>query len=273
MCISSHLVSFVCACSSLQPRRQRSSNDDAGGRGSHTSVLPHYSNSMRVRKTTAGIGSDSNNNGTSLPVPQHTRAASTPSKIENVSGSSIGFGSKSDAIENDLRSIKPLEKKYQSTLDTTSIGRSDDLIASLKSSSTLSKGGVASSPATPSATASTGKSKTSLLQREQKRAASESPTKTTHSKRSQSMSSGDKPSTHMQHVHQQKRSLDVTSSGAAVTKQHKSGSSGAGAAATGSGNILPTQELLAQLLKGSSEKLLSEQRQQMFAVSLLRLHL
>ncbi|XP_058979261.1 uncharacterized protein LOC101893211 isoform X1 [Musca domestica] len=259
---------------SLQPRRQRSTNDDAGGsRGSHN-VLPHYSSSMRVRKIGTGNNHNNNNNGTSLPVPQHTRAASTPSQIENISGSrGSASGSKSDALDNDLRLIKPLEKKYQSTLDTTSIGR-DDMLLTTTTTAAMVKGD-AKSAAT---TSPTSKSKTSLLQREQKRAASESPTKTSHSKRSQSMSSGEKPSNHLQHVHQQKRSLDVTS----TSKQHKAGAGGGGAtstatststpttaaAAASGGNatqILPTQELLAQLLKGSSEKLLSEQRQQMFA--------
>lgn len=38
---------------------------------------------------------------------------------------------------------------------------------------------------------------------------------------------------------------------------------------TGSSNIRPSPELLAKLLKGSSEKLLSEQREEVFAVSLI----
>lgn len=221
---------------------------------------------MRVRKTYANNSNNNNNDSTYLPVPQHTRAASTPSKIENVSTSG---GSRGGAIDNDMCIIKPLEKKYQSTLDTTTIGReSDDLVKP------------ATAPTSPklTATSPTSKMKASQLQREQKRASSETPsTKTGHSKRSQSMSSGDKPAAHLQHIHQQKRSLDVTSS---TSNKHKSGAAlgattptsmagGSPASSTGnSTNILPTPELLAQLLKGSSEKLLSEQRQQMFAVSL-----
>ncbi|KNC22324.1 hypothetical protein FF38_04499 [Lucilia cuprina] len=253
---------------SIQPRRQRSIHDDAGGR----SNVPHYSNSMRVRKTT---------NNTYLPVPQHTRAASTPSQIENISSSGSRSGASSTEHYDDddaIIKVKPLEKKCQSTLDTTTIGRDDILTATTTPVAVATT--VATSPTTTTKAGKSSKNAT-LLQREQKRASSEAPISKTHSKRSQSMSSTEKPTTaHLQHVHQQKRSLDVTNSNKTNKNNHSNNATtGHKAAGTVSGqtsnttssssssttNILPTPELLAQLLKGSSEKLLSEQRQQMYA--------
>lgn len=257
--------------SSIQPRRQRSIHDDAGGR----SNVPHYSNSMRVRKTT---------NNTYLPVPQHTRAASTPSQIENVSSSGSRNGAAGTEHYDDddaIIKVKPLEKKCQSTLDTTTIGR-DELLTTTTTPVAVATT-VTASPTTTTCKAMKSSKSAAVLQREQKRASSEAPLSKTHSKRSQSMSSTEKPNTaHLQHVHQQKRSLDVTNSNKTNKNNHSTGAAtGNKAAATVSGqtsnttssssssttNILPTPELLAQLLKGSSEKLLSEQRQQMYAVS------
>ncbi|XP_037942979.1 uncharacterized protein LOC119675833 isoform X2 [Teleopsis dalmanni] len=190
-----------------QPRRQRGAHDDAGGRN-----MPQHSNSMRVRKTS-----------TFLPVPAHTRAASTPSQIENVS-KNIGHGSNSASIDK----INPHEKRYQSTLDN-SIRDKDN-----KQSHTQQQ---AHHP------------------REMKRAASEAPTiKTHHNKRSQSMSNDKSNKSQHQHLHQQNHSLDHTTKAGNKSKNQQQAA-----------KILPTQELLAELLKGSSEKLLSEQRQQMFA--------
>ncbi|XP_065364774.1 uncharacterized protein LOC135957872 isoform X2 [Calliphora vicina] len=254
---------------SIQPRRQRSIHDDAGGR----SNVPHYSNSMRVRKTT---------NNTYLPVPQHTRAASTPSQIENVSSSSSRNGAAGTEHYDDddaIIKVKPLEKKCQSTLDTTTIGR-DELLTTTTTPVAVATT-VAITPTTSTCKATKSSKSAAILQREQKRASSEAPVSKTHSKRSQSMSSTEKPNAaHLQHVHQQKRSLDVTSSNKTNKTNHSNGATtGNKAAGTVSGqtsnttstssssttNILPTPELLAQLLKGSSEKLLSEQRQQMYA--------
>lgn len=170
---------------------------------------------MRVRKS-----------NTYLPVPAHTRAASTPSKIENVNKDS-GIGS--------LDKINTHEKRYQSTLDNSvTRGDKDYLDAGHHYSHQHHH------------------------QREIKRAASEAPAlKSHHSKRSQSMS-GEKTTTGGNHVaHQAKRSLDATTGVGTKAK------GGAGKNST----VVPSQELLAELLKGSSEKLISEQRQQMAAVS------
>lgn len=227
---------------------------------------------MRVRKTT---------NSTYLPVPQHTRAASTPSQIENIrsSGSRNGVSGHQHFDDDDdaLLKVKPLEKKCQSTLDTTTIGR-DELLTTTTTPVAVATT-VASSMPPNTAASKLSKSCKTLLQRDHKRAASETPVSKTHNKRSQSMSCAEKPP--MQHAHQQKRSLDVTSASKSNKNNYNNksttavhGSAGqlsaqsSHASSAASTNILPTPELLAQLLKGSSEKLLSEQRQQMYAVSL-----
>ncbi|XP_039948456.1 uncharacterized protein LOC120766810 [Bactrocera tryoni] len=199
---------------SSQPRRPRAAYDDSSALTTNTARnIPHHSNSMRVRKS-----------NTYLPVPAHTRAASTPSKIENVNKDS-GIGS--------LDKINPHEKRYQSTLDN-SVTRGDKNYLD----------------------AGHHYAQQHHHQREIKRAASEAPVpKSHHSKRSQSMS-GEKTASGGNHIaHQAKRSLDATTGAGAKTK------SGAGKNTT----VVPSQELLAELLKGSSEKLISEQRKQMAA--------
>ncbi|XP_037893680.1 uncharacterized protein LOC119639994 isoform X1 [Glossina fuscipes] len=222
-----------------QPRKQR---DEISVRN-----MPHHSNSMRIRKT-----------NTYLPVPSHTRAASTPSQIENVNNIIM-----KNAIDSD--DIKPLEKRYQSSFDNSTIGEEDITTASAPSSFPSDHGRdmVAHALVT-------------------KRASSETPAlKSNHSQRSQSMS-GEKPShTYLQHLHQPKRSLDVTTNinsgsksknnshsltvSTTTTRMPAASTATTPTAQTSNTNILPTQELLAELLKGSSEKLVSEQRQQMFA--------
>ncbi|KAH8295057.1 hypothetical protein KR018_006438, partial [Drosophila ironensis] len=110
-----------------------------------------------------------------------------------------------------------------------------------------------------------------------KRAASEAPApKSHHSKRSQSMST-ERPNQHhhhhghshshghSHHHHGPKRNQDAGSSDkttkAATASGRASGASGAG----GTANIKPTPALLAELLKGSSENMISEQRQKTIA--------
>ncbi|XP_036346042.1 uncharacterized protein LOC118755272 [Rhagoletis pomonella] len=145
--------------------------------------------------------------------------------------------SKSGAIGS-LEKIHPHEKRYQSTLDNSVTSADKDY-----------------------QDAGHHYPNHHLHQREVKRAASEAPAqKSHHNKRSQSMS-GEKTASGGTHiVHQANRSLDATTSGSAR------GNSNSGKSST----IVPSQELLAELLKGSSEKLISEQRQQMAAKSGLR---
>ncbi|XP_054081829.1 uncharacterized protein Arhgef17_1 isoform X3 [Zeugodacus cucurbitae] len=199
---------------SSQQRRPRIAYDDSSAISTNTTRnIPHHSNSMRVRKS-----------NTYLPVPSHTRAASTPSKIENVNKDS-GIGS--------LDKINPHEKRYQSTLDNSVTRDDKDYLD-----------------------AGHHYAHQHHHQREIKRAASEAPAlKSHHSKRSQSMS-GEKTASAGNHIaHQAKRSLDATTGGGAKAKS----------GAVKNTTVVPSQELLAELLKGSSEKLISEQRQQMAA--------
>ncbi|XP_053961835.1 uncharacterized protein LOC128865531 isoform X2 [Anastrepha ludens] len=196
---------------STQSRRSRIAYDDSSTiTMSATRNIPHHSNSMRVRKS-----------NTFLPVPAHTRAASTPSQIENTS-KGAGVGS--------LEKMYAHEKRYQSTLDNSVTSDDKDYLDA----------GHHYQPH---------HHHHHHHQREAKRAASEAPAqKSHHNKRSQSMS-GEKTASASAHVaHQAKRSLDATTTGGAKTKA-----------------VVPSQELLAELLKGSSEKLISEQRQQMAA--------
>lgn len=202
--------------STSQPRRPRVAYDDSSALAMNTvRNIPQHSNSMRVRKS-----------NTYLPVPAHTRAASTPSKIENMNKDS-GIGS--------LDKINPHEKRYQSTLDN-SVTRDDKNYLD----------------------AGHHYAHQHHNQREIKRAASETPVqKNHHSKRSQSMS-GEKTASGGNHIaHQAKRSLDATTGASAKSKSGGAKNS----------TVVPSQELLAELLKGSSEKLISEQRKQMAAVS------
>nr|XP_014098224.1 uncharacterized protein LOC106623286 isoform X3 [Bactrocera oleae] len=197
-----------------QPRRPRVAYDDSSALAMNTvRNIPQHSNSMRVRKS-----------NTYLPVPAHTRAASTPSKIENMNKDS-GIGS--------LDKINPHEKRYQSTLDN-SVTRDDKNYLD----------------------AGHHYAHQHHNQREIKRAASETPVqKNHHSKRSQSMS-GEKTASGGNHIaHQAKRSLDATTGASAKSKSGGAKNS----------TVVPSQELLAELLKGSSEKLISEQRKQMAA--------
>ncbi|XP_030081579.1 uncharacterized protein LOC111598504 isoform X2 [Drosophila hydei] len=88
-----------------------------------------------------------------------------------------------------------------------------------------------------------------------KRAASEAPTtKTHHSKRNLSMTNENKSPHHHNHHHQHaKRSVDDNNSSSNKSKlPHAAG-------------VPPTAALLAELLKGSSENMISEQRQKMTA--------
>lgn len=149
--------------------------------------MPQYSNSMRVRKSSAY-----------LPVPTHARAASTPSQMEHAN--------------------KPTSQSSKDLSETISMAEKQS-------------------------------------QHQIKRAASEAPTtKTHHSKRNLSMTNESKSPHHHSH-HHSKRSLDEGSSSGSKSKQsHAAG-------------VPPTAALLAELLKGSSENMISEQRQKMIAVS------
>jgi len=112
-----------------------------------------------------------------------------------------------------------------------------------------------------------------------KRAASEAPApKSNHSKRSQSMST-ERPSQHHHHHghghghshghhHAGKRSLDAGSGDkAAKNAPLAGGTSGSGSGGGGKAGLKPTPALLAELLKGSSENMISEQRKKTIAVS------
>ncbi|XP_034485917.1 uncharacterized protein LOC117790549 isoform X1 [Drosophila innubila] len=97
-----------------------------------------------------------------------------------------------------------------------------------------------------------------LAQHQMKRAASEAPTsKTHHSKRSQSMSNDNKSQHHHNHHHHHshgsKRNPDVSPTGSNKSKVPHATS------------VPPTAALLAELLKGSSENMLSEQRKKTIA--------
>ncbi|KAH8310855.1 hypothetical protein KR044_003245, partial [Drosophila immigrans] len=184
--------------------------------GSTRNNMPQYSNSMRVRKSNAY-----------LPVPSHARAASTPSQMEHVSGSSgIGSGSGSGKQVPTLP-ISVSAKDLKETLDVAD----------------------------------------KQAQHQMKRAASEAPaTKPHHSKRSQSMSADSKSQHHHGHHHHHghgsKRNPDATSSGSGSGSNSNSSNKSKAPHAT---NVPPTAALLAELLKGSSENMLSEQRQKTIA--------
>ncbi|XP_032585303.1 uncharacterized protein LOC6572289 isoform X2 [Drosophila mojavensis] len=169
----------------LHPRREHSVADRKPSLGSMRSNMPQYSNSMRVRKSSAY-----------LPVPTHARAASTPSQMEHAN--------------------KPTSQSSKDLSETISMAEKQS-------------------------------------QHQIKRAASEAPTtKTHHSKRNLSMTNESKSPHHHSH-HHSKRSLDEGSSSGSKSKQsHAAG-------------VPPTAALLAELLKGSSENMISEQRQKMIA--------
>ncbi|BFF89044.1 uncharacterized protein DMAD_07886 [Drosophila madeirensis] len=171
--------------------------------------MPQYSNSMRVRKTS-----------TYLPVPSHTRAASTPSQLEHTSKG--------------IASAAPISASAKN------LGEAE-------------------------------------LVHHMKRAASEAPApKTHHSKRSQSMST-ERPTQHHHHAHGHshghghshhhtaKRSLDANVSAKTNTAPAPAAAAAASAAAGPTLDLKPTPALLAELLKGSSENMLSEQRQKTIA--------
>ncbi|KAH8414040.1 hypothetical protein KR222_002998, partial [Zaprionus bogoriensis] len=171
-------------------RREHAAKSAAG---SSRINMPQYSNSVRVRKSNAY-----------LPVPSHTRAASTPSQIEHVSKGSLS----PLPISVSAKDLNEVADKHQ-----------------------------------------------------MKRAASEAPvSKPTHSKRSQSISSESKSQhlhqhhhgNHHHHHHGSKRSPDASK---------------AGGSSSNKSDVAPTAALLAELLKGSSENMLSEQRQKTIAVS------
>lgn len=156
-----------------------------------TRNLPQYSNSVRVRKSNAY-----------LPVPSHTRAASTPSQIEHISKGSpmpISVSAK------DLNKVIAAGDKHL------------------------------------------------------KRASSEVPiSKPTHNKRSQSISNDSKS----QHLHQHHQQHHHHHHGKRSPEGGRSGGN-----SSNKSDVAPTAALLAELLKGSSENMLSEQRQKTIAVS------
>lgn len=157
-----------------------------------------------------------------LPVPAHTRAASTPSQMENTTTTAS------------IDSINPQHKRYQSSLDTTSLDRISSTGRLKESSKKLSVENRERSP---------------------KRASSEAlEIKHPNAKRSASTASDKQP----------KRSLDEMRLSSRTPSDRSMADS-----TKSSTNLLPTPELLAELLKGSSERLVAEQRQQMFAVGTL----
>ncbi|XP_017014130.3 uncharacterized protein [Drosophila takahashii] len=169
---------------------------------------------------------------TFLPVPSHARAASTPSQLEHTN-----------------KSISAATAQISVSAKNLSEAELDDQLHHMK------------------------------------RAASEAPApKSHHSKRSQSMST-ERPSIHHHHHghshghghshshhHGAKRSLDAgsgdKSAKAAPLAGGATGSgSGSGSASGGGGKagLKPTPALLAELLKGSSENMISEQRKKTIA--------
>lgn len=225
---------------------------------------------MRIRKI-----------NTYLPVPSHIRAASTPSQFDN-----LNVNPKSDHpynVSNHSDHIQPtlLTKRCNSTLDNSRLScdeNSDSFHRNLRRTYDVTDD--AKSPAAHCDIKRTNSAVSTL--------------KSNHGKRSQSLSSSEKANTTpttTAHLHQQKHSLDanyavsnssgnslqneirfpMTSTSTATTNSLVAATTPPAVAApstpTNSGTILPTQELLAELLKGSSEKLLSEQRQQIYAVS------
>lgn len=161
--------------------------------------MPQYSNSVRVRKSNAY-----------LPVPSHTRAASTPSQIEHVS-----------------KGLSPMPISVSAKDLNKVISAGDKHLM--------------------------------------KRASSEAPiSKPTHNKRSQSIST-DSKSQHLHQHHQLQQQHHHHHHGG---KRSPEGHRAAGGNSNSSkSNVAPTAALLAELLKGSSENMLSEQRQKTIAVS------
>ncbi|XP_068156307.1 LOW QUALITY PROTEIN: uncharacterized protein [Drosophila tropicalis] len=163
---------------------------------------------------------------TYLPVPSHARAASTPSQIEHIS-KSMTPSSPMSVSERNLKEA-------------------------------------AAAASTPATSTSTSVSSKSQQLHHMKRAASEAPApKSHHNKRSQSMSnergSNQHPHQHQHHHHHHhhgaKRNLDANATGG-NNNNNKS---------KASGDLKPTPALLAELLKGSSENMISEQRQKTIA--------
>ncbi|KAH8281139.1 hypothetical protein KR054_012135, partial [Drosophila jambulina] len=200
---------------SLHLRGSAPGGASSGSSGGSSRNLPQYSNSMRVRKSSAY-----------LPVPSHARAASTPSQLEH--------------------------------------------------------GGKAITAATAQISASAKNLTEAELGQQQlhhmKRAASEAPApKSHHSKRSQSMSTERPSQLHHHHSHGHSHSGHGHSHGHHHAGKRgmddKSKDKGSPAAAGGSGRsgesgkagLKPTPALLAELLKGSSENMISEQRKKTIA--------
>jgi len=170
---------------------------------------------------------------TFLPVPSHARAASTPSQLEHTNK---GISAATAQISVSAKNLSEAEL--------------DDQLHHMK------------------------------------RAASEAPApKSHHSKRSQSMST-ERPSLHHHHSHGHshghghshshhhagKRSMDAGSGDKAGKNSPPAQGpleSGSGSGGSGKAGLKPSPALLAELLKGSSEKMVSEQRKKTIAVSLL----
>ncbi|KAH8399046.1 hypothetical protein KR215_001287, partial [Drosophila sulfurigaster] len=108
-------------------------------------------------------------------------------------------------------------------------------------------------------------------QHQMKRAASEAPaTKPHHSKRSQSMSADSKSQHHHGHHHHHshgssKRNPDATNSSSNSNSNNNNSSGSNKSKAPHATSVPPTAALLAELLKGSSENMLSEQRKKTIA--------
>lgn len=81
-------------------QRTRDYNRSFDDSAAKTTIRPQHSNSMRIRK-----------NNAHLPIPAHTRAASTPSQLEYIQSTR-------------LYSINTIEKRYQSNLDNSYVIKS-----------------------------------------------------------------------------------------------------------------------------------------------------
>lgn len=186
---------FTFFWNSPHTRREHPAKSNAGSMRN----LPQYSNSVRVRKSNAY-----------LPVPSHTRAASTPSQIEHISKGSSLSPMPISVSAKDLNKVISAGEKHQ-----------------------------------------------------MKRASSEAPiSKPAHNKRSQSIST-DSKSQHL-HQHHQQQHHHHHHGGKRSPEGHRAAS---GNSNSNKSNVAPTAALLAELLKGSSENMLSEQRQKTIAVS------
>ncbi|XP_055384459.1 uncharacterized protein LOC129614093 isoform X1 [Condylostylus longicornis] len=185
-----------------------------------TRTIPQHSNSMRVRKTA------------NLPIPTHTRAASTPSQMESTSSS-------------------PGSNRISSK----------DIVGSLEESNGhLTKG-------------KSNKKYSNDMHRERspKRASSEAPDIKLINFAKRSPSSASDRHQFLQDK-SQKRSFEemrfsqssrTNSERSTISESSKSGGgSGVVNNQTNIGTLMPSPELLAALLKGSSERQISEQRQQ-----------